>query len=106
MATSSPGLNAVVAEIMLDEAEFSTRIAVLKHIPGVSNVWPDALSRLEAPSPKHLPHELACVERTLCGPRDSDFWITMKAWKMQKNLAPLLRSSLGRPSPSTPSAHR
>ena len=83
-ASSSPGLNAVVAEIMLDEAEFSTRIAVLKHIPGVSNVWPDALSRLEAPSPKHLPHELACVERTFCCPRDSDFWITMKAWKMQK----------------------
>ena len=42
----------VVAEIAPDEAELNTRIEVLEHIPGVSNVWPDALSRLGAPEPK------------------------------------------------------
>ena len=74
----SPRLNVVIAEIMLDEAELSTRIEVLEHIPGVSNVWPDALSRLGAPEPKQFPEALALVRRTTCPIRGTDFWIAQR----------------------------
>ena len=77
-SAKSPRLNVVIAEIMLDEAELSTRIEVLEHIPGVSNVWPDALSRLGAPEPKQLPEALALVRRTPCPVRGADFWIAQR----------------------------
>ena len=65
-------------EFMVDEAELSTRIEVLEHIPGVSNLWPDALSRLWAPEPKEFPRALAGVPRTECPARGSDFWVTLQ----------------------------
>ena len=78
--SSSWRLNAVIAEIMLDEAEFSSRVAVLCHIPGISNEWPDALSRLVADDPKPFPPELWGIERSSCGPRGPAYWQTMGSW--------------------------
>ena len=77
-SAGTPKLNMVVSEIMLDEAELSARIEVLEHIPGVSNLWPDALSRLWAPEPKVLPRALTGVPRTPCPARGPDFWITAR----------------------------
>ena len=70
-------LNAIISEIMIDEAEYSCRIAVLCHVPGISNEWPDALSRLTAEKPKDFPPELRGVERSVCGERGPDYWRTM-----------------------------
>ena len=85
-SSSAWRLNAVIAEIMLDEAEFSSRIAVLCHIPGISNEWPDALSRLTADKPKEFPPELVGVERSICGARGPEYWQTMGAWSAKKEI--------------------
>ena len=97
--SASVGLNMVVAEILLDEAEFSERLSILHHIPGVSNVWPDALSRLEAPVPKQVPRDLAQVERTACTPRTALFWQTARKARPR-----IVAQEKGNPPPS-PTPH-
>ena len=66
-------LNRVVSELALDIAEFEYEVDVMTHIPGVSNVWPDAFSRLVEPGRerKEILAALASVERTMVPTRGS-----------------------------------
>jgi hypothetical protein len=75
-APTATGLGLVVAELALDEAELDTGIDVLTHIPGISNTWADALSRLEAPESKEVPSELREVPRAVPPRRREAYWLT------------------------------
>jgi hypothetical protein len=54
-SSQSPSLNNSVSEILLDEAELYSSIALTVRVPGLSNIQPDALSRLYAPTPSRPP---------------------------------------------------
>ena len=82
--SSSPGVNKIVAEMTLIEAYTGAKIAKLTHIPGVSNEWPDALSRLSAPLAKQVPAQLSGVARERCEPRGSSFWLTTNPPKSKR----------------------
>ena len=77
-SSRTPGLNKIMSEIALMEAERGLKFLSLTHIPGLANTWPDALSRLEAPEPKVISPALLTVPRTSCEPRDRHFWRTEK----------------------------
>ena len=72
----SKSLNAVIREIALIEARAGSSCLTTKHIPGVANTVPDALSRVTAPRPAHLPLEVSRAIRCLAPVRDDKFWIT------------------------------
>ena len=67
-------LNSIMQEWALDEAQATYPIRYLQHIPGVSNVVADALSRLWAPDPSELPPSLANVPRVHIDNRTSTFY--------------------------------
>jgi hypothetical protein len=46
----------------------------LRTLPGKANKWPDALSRLHAPTKSSIPIELLTIERTPVVTRDQSFW--------------------------------
>ena len=77
----SPGLCTLLQELALVQAKFHTDFSELRHIPGISNVLPDALSRLTAPpgAAKQLPDELRGVPRAAVPARTRDFWLTLSA---------------------------
>ena len=72
----SKPLNAVIREIALIEARAGASCLTTKHIPGVANTVPDALSRVSAPRPTHLPQEVSRAIRCIAPIRDNKFWIT------------------------------
>ena len=74
----SPGLSLILAELALEEAELANGFTDLEHIPGVSNVWPDALSRLSAPEPNTIPPELRGATRRTPPPRPSRFYLSAR----------------------------
>ena len=76
LASRSPALNLIAREIALDAAELSAPLDVLTHIPGVSNIIPDHLSRLSAPQSHQVPECLRTVPRTIIKRRDPSFWTT------------------------------
>ncbi len=80
MKLSSPNthLNKIAQEIALHLALEDALISLLEHVPGVSNIQADALSRLHAPDAKELPQSLYSAKRVYPSPRDSYFW---RAWK-------------------------
>jgi hypothetical protein len=51
-------------------------LSISVHIPGITNIQPDALSRLSAPHPSTIPEALANTQRTTLVPRDEQFWLT------------------------------
>jgi hypothetical protein len=69
-------INAVIREIALTEALHGAPLPIVRHIPGVANVVPDALSRLSAPRPSPLPETLSGVIRSWPQVRDGSFWPT------------------------------
>jgi hypothetical protein len=74
-ATSgSRAVRVILCELALDEANLVGGSCYLTHIPGCSNVWPDALSRLHAPQQSSFQIELNDVERTPVCPRNNSFW--------------------------------
>ena len=73
-SSKSRGLSLILAELALEEAELANGFTDLVHIPGVSNVWPDAFSRLSAPEPKEVPLELLSATRVTPPPRAADFY--------------------------------
>ena len=79
MASSRSGISLLLREIALDEAELHTQITCLTHIPGHSNTWADALSRLEAPEPLSVPEPLLALPRVSVAWRDRSFYPTL--WK-------------------------
>ena len=61
-------------ELALDLAEGAFTPDIVEHIPGVSNEWADALSRLRAPQPKTIPQALLDVPRTDLRARTGKLW--------------------------------
>ncbi|CAE8690656.1 unnamed protein product, partial [Polarella glacialis] len=92
LSSPSPLLNIVVREIALDLSSGSYLISVLEHIPGVTNFFPDALSRQPpCPDPKPFPVELATANRTFIPARTSDFWRAgSKKWANEASKAAVL----------------
>eukprot|EP00972_Heterocapsa_arctica_P045161 6667372-Heterocapsa_arctica.AAC.1 len=70
----------MVAEIALDEACRPLGLSGLTHIPGLSNVQADVLSRLTAPEPNIIvPDELLTLPQDSPPSRDHSFWLTLGA---------------------------
>jgi hypothetical protein len=74
MSSPAPGVNAVLREIALVEGSSGNGFAALAHIPGVTNTWADALSRLGAPDAKPVPPELEGIPRLTPPRRDGGFY--------------------------------
>ena len=70
----APDLAVVSREFSIDMARDKYRLHLLTHIPGITNIEADALSRVYAPNPPVLPKSLEGVPRAevRLGP---DFWI-------------------------------
>ena len=56
-------LRLILRELSLDECLMTRKINLLTHIPGVSNILPDHLSRLYSPAPHTVPFSLSQVLR-------------------------------------------
>ena len=69
----SADLTVIAREFAIDLAKGRYRLHLLKHIPGVTNVEADALSRVCAPIAPALPLSLAGIPRIAVDVR-SDFW--------------------------------
>ena len=74
LGSRSKNLNLIGYEFALDQALGRYQIKLLEHVPGVSNITPDGLSRQFAPTPSAFP--IACLNAIECcvKPRDSFFW--------------------------------
>ena len=77
LASGTEALNLIARELALDCAELSATIELLTHIPGVSNILPDHLSRLAAPNAHQFPRELHGVPQAVPQTRDKSFWLTL-----------------------------
>ena len=69
----SPDLAIIAREFALDQARDRYRIHFLSHIPGVTNIEADALSRIFAPVPPELPRSLVEAPRIQVS-FGNDFW--------------------------------
>ena len=69
----SADLSKVAREFALDQAKDRYRLHLLRHIPGVTNIEADALSRVYAPVVPKLPDSLAGVPRIAVNIGE-DFW--------------------------------
>ena len=80
-SSSSDAIRRILCELALDDADMDSGLSKLMHIPGLSNKWPDAVSRLwEHINAKKFPYELAKVERTHVPIRTVDaFWSSLRA---------------------------
>ena len=58
LASSSPALALIAREIALDSVLGLYTVGIAVHIPGVSNMLPDDLSRMWAPEPHEFPSVL------------------------------------------------
>ena len=79
LSSSSPGLNLIIAEIALDASSLPdgvTPVDQLVHIPGVSNIISDSLSRLYAPGDYQIPTILHDAVAATPSARSKSFWRT------------------------------
>jgi len=76
LSSSSPALGLIAREIALDSVLGLYTVGVAVHIPGVSNVLPDDLSRMWAPEPHAFPSILQGVAEHVAPERDRAFWKT------------------------------
>ena len=76
LASSSPALALIAREIALDSVLGLYTVGVATHIPGVSNMLPDDLSRMWAPEPHAFPAVLQAVPEHVAPERDHTFWKT------------------------------
>jgi hypothetical protein len=93
LASASPAFNHLGAEISLQCEKMGLDGLTPSHIAGELNVVADALSRLQAPSPKALPEECRSAQR-LEAPRRPDSWYRLPTasrrpdlWGEKKGLA-------------------
>ena len=77
LSSPSPHLNQIAQEIALHLALDDAQVDLLEHVPGVTNIQADSLSRLFAPDAKDIPTSLSFAKRVHPCPRDANFW---KAW--------------------------
>ena len=75
-ASPNPGINLILRELALEDAEFGSRIHTARHIPGMSNDLADALSRMSAPDAHPLPEALKALPRTPVPTRRREWWLT------------------------------
>ena len=80
MSSPSPALNAIARELALDSVVGLYKVGFAAHVPGISNILADDLSRMWAPEPHPFPTELEHVPQDTAPPRDMHFW---KAWTTQ-----------------------
>ena len=73
LAAGSSNLNVVAREVALDLALKNYRLTELSHIPGITNVTSDALSRLWSPDPKPFPN-LGSATKDVVPNMGTDFW--------------------------------
>ena len=78
LSSTSDALNLIARELALDTAELSAPLELFTHIPGVSNIIPDHLSRLHAPNAHGFPDCLRGIPEAKVHPRDGSFWITLE----------------------------
>ena len=77
LRSPNPGVNRVAAELALDIVDKQYAPMRITHIPGVSNVFPDYLSRLLQPGVANpCPKELATATRVETAKRDLSWWRT------------------------------
>jgi hypothetical protein len=76
LRSPNAALNLIAAEVALDLALARYTPVTICHIPGLSNFFPDALSRLLQPGkPKQMPVELQSATRISAPKRDASFWL-------------------------------
>lgn len=73
LAAGSSHFNMVAREVALDLALKNYRLTELSHIPGITNVTADALSRLWLPDPKPFPN-LGSATKDIVPNMGADFW--------------------------------
>ena len=78
-AAPARAINLIMQEVSLAEALWDFPLRALKHIPGLSNVTADALSRQFDPKPKDFPAELLAVTRAHVAHRTRKWYRTLKA---------------------------
>jgi len=78
LSSSSPALSLIAREIALDSVLGLYTVGVATHIPGVSNMLPDDLSRMWAPEPHAFPAILQGVAEHVPPERDHTFWKTVQ----------------------------
>ena len=76
LASKSADLNLIARELALDSVQGLYTIGMATHIPGVSNILPDDLSRMWAPVPHAFPKALVGIAEHVAPPRDKSFWRT------------------------------
>ena len=70
LRSKTPGQAAIIRELALDCAEEAHSLQMLEHLPGVQNVWADALSRVWQPGQiSNIPDELLKVPQCRSCPR-------------------------------------
>ena len=75
MQPHSQQLGIVARELALDVADSSYSPDIVEHIPGLSNVAADALSRLAQPGKEaQIPEYLHATPRHICKPRGTRWW--------------------------------
>ena len=79
MSSTSADLNLIAREVALDSAHGLYTIGVATHIPGVSNMLPDDLSRMWCPQPHSFPQALLGVPEHRAPDRIPEFWKTTSA---------------------------
>ena len=72
-------LRLILRELSLDESLLVRKISLLTHIPGISNILPDHLSRLHAPSPHPIPSSLHAIPRDFPPLRIRSFYKSIAA---------------------------
>jgi len=85
LASSSPALSLIAREIALDSVLGLYTVGVATHIPGVSNMLPDDLSRMWAPEPHAFPSVLQAVPEHVAPDRGHTFWKTTQGSHKHRN---------------------
>ena len=80
----SPELNYLAREFALDQALKVYRVQWLEHIPGVTNIQADALSRMFAPTPAQFPESLHRARQRHVAV-DEGFWKVQPLPRAAKN---------------------
>jgi hypothetical protein len=79
LRSSNPSLNRIATELALDMIEQDFMPMVIDHIAGVTNIEPDALSRIFQPGKNYqVPASLMNLIRTDTACRDRSFWRSLE----------------------------
>eukprot|EP00435_Cladocopium_sp_Y103_P038136 s490_g10.t1 len=96
---SSFGLGVIARELALEFGTCSYRPRYLQHIPGLSNDWADALSRLSQPNAtrKPLPDEIRNCRWDIAPSRTEAYYRVLAAAEHGTRIGPLTNNSWAKP---------